>query len=189
MPHLRLVSPTHPAAAPLFSVLRREYHALYGPEVAIELDRYAAADFLPPSGAFLIVQLGSETIAGGALRRFAPGVGEIKRMWTAPAHRGRGHSRRVLAALEDAAVRRGYHTLRMLAGRLSVAAVRLYEASGYREIPAYYPEYAGDPRALYFEKRLDGRDHLPPDARDRGDVIVREMLEHHAFDARVRQAA
>ena len=29
-------------------------------------------------------------------------------MWTAPGHRGRGYARRILAALEAAAVRRGY---------------------------------------------------------------------------------
>ena len=76
-----------------------------------------------------------------------------------------------------------------MTGRLSVPAVRLYAASGYREIPAYYPGFAGDPRAIYLEKRLDGWDHLPTDASHGGDVIVREMLEHHALDAGRRQAA
>ena len=59
-------------------------------------------------------------VAGGALRRLGPGVGEIKGLWTAPAHRGRGYGRRVLQALEAAAVRRGYHTLRLETGRLEL---------------------------------------------------------------------
>src|SRR5829696_17898 len=109
---LRLVTPTHPAAAPLLAGLRSEYHDRYGADVAAELDRDSTYDFLPPAGAFIVLEVDGMTIAGGALRRLGPGLGEAKRMWTAPGHRGRGHGRRILAALEHAAVRRGYHTLR-----------------------------------------------------------------------------
>jgi hypothetical protein len=48
---LRLVAPTHPAAAPLLAGLRQEYTDLYGPAVATELDRHSPVEFLPPSGA------------------------------------------------------------------------------------------------------------------------------------------
>lgn len=185
---LRLVTPTHPAAEPLFAGLRQEYHDLYGPEVAAELDRYSPVDFLPPAGAFLVLQDRGVTVAGGALRRLGPGVGEIKRMWTAPGHRGLGHSRRVLAVLEEAAVRRGYHTLRLQAGRLSDAALGLYASTGYVEIEAY-GDFAADPRCVCFEKRLDGWDHLAPDAGDRAEVVVRQMLEHHSLDAGGREVA
>ena len=101
------------------------------------------------------------TVAGGALRRLEPGVGEIKRMWTAPAHRGRGYDRRVLAALEAAAARRGYHTLQI----------------------------ETDPRGVSFEKRLDGAYDLATDELDRREILVREMLKHHPLDAGLRQAA
>jgi GNAT superfamily N-acetyltransferase len=113
---LRLVSPTHPAAAPLLAGLRYEYHRDYGPTVAGELHRLSPIEFLPPSGAFLIVEQDGMTVAGGALRRLGGGVGEIKRMWTAPRFRGRGYARLVLAELEQAALRRGYHTLRLETG-------------------------------------------------------------------------
>jgi GNAT superfamily N-acetyltransferase len=186
---LRLVSPTQPAAAALLAGLRQEYHDLYGPDVAAEVDQYSPIDFLPPAGAFLILESDGMTIAGGALRRLSPGVGEIKRMWTAPAHRGQGHSRRVLDALEAAAVRRGYHTLRLTTGRSSHAAMGLYAASGYDEIAAYYPDFADHPRAAWFEKRLDGWDHLGADALDRGQVVMRKVLEHHALHARGLEAA
>ena len=186
---LRLVSPTQPAAAPLLAGLRQEYHTLYGPDVTADVDQYSPIEFLPPSGAFLIVESEGRTIAGGALRRIGPGIGEIKRMWTDPRHRGEGHSRRVLSALEAAAVRRGYHTLRLMTGRRSHAAMGLYAAAGYREIPAYIGAFVGDPRAAWFEKRLDGRDHLGADALDRAEVVMRQVLEHHAPDARRRQAA
>jgi GNAT superfamily N-acetyltransferase len=136
MPHLRLVTAMHPAAAPLLAGLRREYQILYGPEVAAELDAYTAYEFFPPAGAFLVLEAGGVTLAGGALRRFAPGVGEVKRMWTAPGHRGRGYARRVLRALEAAAVRRGYHTIRLQTGALQTAAIGLYESSAYERAAA-----------------------------------------------------
>jgi GNAT superfamily N-acetyltransferase len=188
MAHLRLVTPTHPAAAPLLAGLRQEYQTVYGPEVAAELDAYSPYEFFPPAGAFLVLECDGITVAGGALRRLEPGVGEIKRMWTAPAHRGRGHSRRVLAALEHAAVRRGYHTVRLQTGTLQAAAIGLYETAGY-EPTGHWGRYVDDPRLLSFEKRLDGRNHLAPHELDRREVIVREMLEHHALHPRLREAA
>jgi GNAT superfamily N-acetyltransferase len=188
MPRLRLVTATHPAAAPLLAGLRQEYQTLYGPDVAAELDAYAPFEFFPPAGVFLILESAGITVAGGALRRLEPGVGEIKRMWTAPDHRGRGHSRRVLGALEHAAVRRGYHTVRLQTGTLQTAAIGLYTSAGY-ELTAAWGRYADDPRLLSYEKRLDVRDHLTADELDRGEVVVREMLEHHALHAGLRKAA
>src|SRR3954452_22662200 len=172
MPRLRLVTPTHPAAAPLLAGLRQEYQIMYGPEVAAELDAYSPYEFFPPAGAFLVLEAGGITLAGGALRRFGTGVGEIKRMWTAPDHRGRGYSRRVLAALEAAAVRRGYHAVRLQTGMLQRAAIGLYESSGY-EPTAPWGRNAGDPRLLSYVKRLDVRDHLAAHELDRGEIVVR----------------
>jgi GNAT superfamily N-acetyltransferase len=167
MSRLRLVAPQDPAVAPLAAGLRRERYPL---------DHGSPTDFLPPAGAFLILEEEGVTIAGGALRRLAPGVGEVKRMWTAPERRGRGHARWVLGALEEAAVRRGYHTLRLVPG---TAAAGFYTAMGYAEVPG----------GGWFEKRLDNWDYFAADALDRGEVLVRQMLEHHPFDARLGEPA
>ena len=185
---LRLVSPTDPAVAPLLAGLGREYTELYGPDAASELNRCAPTEFLPPTGAFLIATDGGITVAGGALRHLGRGYGEIKRMWTDPCFRGRGHARRVLGELERAAIRRGYHAVRLETGTPQTAAVALYEAAGYRRIEPY-GFHADDPRCLSFEKRLDGRDHFAAHALDRGAVAVRQMLEHHALHARRLEAA
>ncbi len=188
MPRLRLVTPTHPAAAPLLAGLRQEYQTIYGAAAATELDAYPAYEFFPPAGAFLVLESHGITVAGGALRRLEAGVGEVKRMWTAPDHRGRGHSRRVLSALEAAAVRRGYHTVRLQTGILQAAAIGLYETSGY-EPTAPWGRHAGEPRLLAYEKRLDVWDHFATDELDRSEVIVRKMLEHHSLHAHLREAA
>jgi GNAT superfamily N-acetyltransferase len=178
----------HPAAAPLLAGLRQEYQTRYGSRVAAEIDAYPAYDFFPPAGVFLVLEAGGMTLAGGALRRLAPGVGEIKRMWTAPGHRGRGYSRRVLRALETAAARRGYHTVRLQTGALQTAAIGLYESSGYEPTAAWGGD-ADDPRLLSFEKRLDVRDDFAPHELHRGEVVVRKMLEHHSLHPRLREAA
>jgi ribosomal protein S18 acetylase RimI-like enzyme len=119
------------------------------------MSAYEAAEFTPPAGTFLIAQVDGETVAGGGLRRAGEGVAEIKRMWTAPAHRGRGHARQVLAALERAARGFGYHTVRLETGSLQTAALALYRSAGYRPVTEPWGgHYDDDARWCGFVKRL-----------------------------------
>lgn len=64
-----------PHARPLLEDLQAEYLNFYGESVAADLDAYDAGEFLPPTGALLLAVAGEETVAGGALRRWAAGVG------------------------------------------------------------------------------------------------------------------
>ena len=111
MPELIQTEPTDPLAQPLLTSLAAEYRARYG--LVGEIEYHPPTEFRPPAGAFLVAVSGGETVAGGALRRWSDGIGEIKRMWTSPAHRRRGHGARVLAALEQAAVGLGYRAVRL----------------------------------------------------------------------------
>jgi GNAT superfamily N-acetyltransferase len=152
---LRTTKLDDPAVAPLIESLAEEYRRNYGAILDGEMSAYEASEFGPPVGTFLIAQVDGETVAGGGLRRAADGIAEIKRMWTAPAHRGRGHARRVLAALERAAKTLGYHTVRLETGSLQTAALGLYHSAGY--VPVTKPwggNYAEDPRWRGFVKRL-----------------------------------
>jgi ribosomal protein S18 acetylase RimI-like enzyme len=107
-------------------------------------------EFVPPHGASVVIRHGEETMAGGALRRHSDGVGEIKRMWTAPRARGRGYARRVLAVLEATAIDYGYRTVRLETPAAAAAAIALYRSVGYRQI-----ETGGLAGELeYYEKRL-----------------------------------
>ncbi len=151
MTELLQVEPTAPAARPLLDALDVEYRALYG--LVGEIDHHAPAEFRPPDGVFLLAVAGAETVAGGAIRRWSDGIAEIKRMWTHPAHRRRGHAARVLASLERAAAGLGYHAVRLETGSLQEGALALYAAAGYRRIPAY-GRYAGHPHCLSFEKAV-----------------------------------
>jgi GNAT superfamily N-acetyltransferase len=92
-------------------------------------------------------------VACGALQPIGDGVGEIKRMYVRPAYRGQGLSRLILAALEELAMQRGYHTLRLETGGFLAPALGLYRGAGYRPIPLF-GEYVGNPRSVCFEKIL-----------------------------------
>jgi GNAT superfamily N-acetyltransferase len=92
-------------------------------------------------------------VACGALQPIGSEVGEIKRMYVRPAYRRQGLSRLILAALEERAVQRGYHTLRMETGARMTAALGLYRAAGYQPIPLY-GEYVDNPHSVCFEKSL-----------------------------------
>jgi GNAT superfamily N-acetyltransferase len=105
----------------------------------------------PPRGAFVVVYAEGEPVAGGGVKRLDSETGEIKRMYVVPEARSRGHARRLLYALEDAARELGYRRLRLDTGPLQPHARALYESEGYREIP----DYNANPYASFWgEKEL-----------------------------------
>ena len=114
----------------------------------------------PPSatdvGVVLLARDAEGTAIGcGALRELGRGVAELKRMYVVPEARGRGVSRLLLAALEAAAVERGWTTLRLETGTRQPEAIGLYESAGYRPIPAFGAYVAAtDPFAVFFERVL-----------------------------------
>lgn len=110
-------------------------------------------DVAGPRSVFLIGRLEDRPVACGAVRPLEGGVGEVKRMYVEPGVRGRGYSRRLLAALEDAARSIGYVALRLETGDRQPEAIRLYESAGYRRIEPF-GIYVGSRRSVCFEKRL-----------------------------------
>ena len=57
---------------------------------------------------FVVARIDGRAVGCGAVRELDPLVGEIKRMFVRPEHRGRGIARRVLSALEAEATGLGY---------------------------------------------------------------------------------
>jgi GNAT superfamily N-acetyltransferase len=70
-------------------------------------------------------------------------------MYVVPDARGKGHSRRLLAGLEDAARALGYARVRLDTGIHQPEAKRLYETSGFTEIP----DYNDNPYASYWAEK------------------------------------
>lgn len=131
-----IVHPSDPLARPLLEDLEREYDTRYGIEVlgepaSVELNRYPAAAFTQPDGAFLLLLAGGETVSGGAFMRRDARTAEFKRIWTRADLRGRGLAKRVLAALEREASRLGYERIYLTTGPRQPEAVALYLRTGY----------------------------------------------------------
>jgi putative acetyltransferase len=128
-----------------------------------ELDsRYGTDDHEPgppPSAAdvdLFLVAVDRETgeaISCGALRRLAPGVAEIKRMYVVPGMRGSGVATSLLRALESAAAEQGWRTLRLETGTEQPDAQRFYHREGYREIPLF-GNYVGSTLSVCYEREL-----------------------------------
>jgi GNAT superfamily N-acetyltransferase len=110
-------------------------------------------EVVPPTGIFLVARLDGEPAGCGALRRLDDGVTEVKRMYVEPWARGHGVARRLLAGLEQAALRLGYAAIRLETDIRQPEAIGLYESSGYRRISAY-GEYVDSPLNVCFEKAL-----------------------------------
>lgn len=109
------------------------------------------AELVPPAGVMLLARIDGQAVGCGVLRRIAPGVGEIKRMWVAPSARGLGIAQRLLDALEQHAVRFGLPVVRLDTNRSLEQARALYLRNGYSEIAAYNDNPYAD---HWFEKRL-----------------------------------
>ena len=118
----------------------------------------------PPSASDISVVLVARDDDGtalgcGALRVLGDGVAEVKRMYVAPAARGRGVAKAVLAGLEEVARERGWTTLRLETGPRQPEAIGLYSQAGYRPIEAF-GAYVDEPDAedsLFFERFLGPR--------------------------------
>jgi DNA-binding MarR family transcriptional regulator/GNAT superfamily N-acetyltransferase len=114
----------------------------------------SADDMTPPAGSFVIARIGNQAVGCGALKRTSGTFGEIKRMWTSPAARGRGVATEILRALETIAAEIGIDTLRLETNRTLTEARELYRREGYREVAAFNDEpYAHH----WFEKQLPAR--------------------------------
>jgi GNAT superfamily N-acetyltransferase len=147
--------PRHPDArwclGSYFSELARRFDAGFEPARSISADD---DELTPPAGLLLIATLYGEPVGCGGFKLHDDAPAEIKRMWVAPAARGLGLGRRLLADLECRAADGGARVARLETNRTLTEAIRLYRASGYREVTPFNDEpYAHH----WFEKTLDHR--------------------------------
>jgi GNAT superfamily N-acetyltransferase len=94
-----------------------------------------------------------QAVGCGAIKEFAPGVMEVKRMYTLPAYRGKGIAAKVLGALEGWAAELGCEKCVLETGKRQPEAIALYEKSGYQMIPNY-GQYVGVENSVCFEKKV-----------------------------------
>lgn len=107
--------------------------------------------YLNNKGEFLIGEWDGAFVAMGAFHHTSSERAEIKRMRVVPEYQGRGLGQIILSELEARAHAMGYTTLHLDTSVLQVAAQKLYEKNGYREVGR--DNYGGLDVILY-EKQL-----------------------------------
>lgn len=152
---LRRAELSAPVVQRLIAALNAELTERYPEEGAnfFCLDTDEVAD---GRGAMLVAYLDGEAVGCGAVRRIEPQVAEIKRMYVAPAARGHGVARQVLAELEAIARQLGATRLVLETGPRQPEALALYHRAGFVDIPLY-GEYRHSPHpelSVCMEKQL-----------------------------------
>jgi len=131
--------------------LFREYAAWVGNPICFEQFSREVAS-LPGDYEPLLIAIAEGKLAGcAALRKLAPGIGELKRLYVRPAFRSVGLGRELIARIVNEAKTVGCRVLRLDTLPVMESAQALYRKLGFREIPPY-----GDnpPEAICFELQL-----------------------------------
>jgi ribosomal protein S18 acetylase RimI-like enzyme len=109
------------------------------------------AGMTPPHGLLLVATLGDDPVGCGAVLFHDGAPAHLRRMWVAPAVRGFGLGRRLLAALEARAAEHGASAVRLETNGSLTEAIAMYRSAGYREVEPFNDEsYAQH----WFEKAL-----------------------------------
>jgi GNAT superfamily N-acetyltransferase len=120
----------------LVGALNAELDDRYPEEGANHFD-LDAAEVADGRGAFLVAYIADDPVGCGAVRRIAPAVVEIKRMYVAPLARDRGVGRRILSELELIARQLGASRLVLETGVRQPEALALYTRAGFTVIPLF----------------------------------------------------
>ncbi len=129
------ISPTDPAS-PVAQAALAAYFAELDARLPGGFHPGPAADpalYRPPRGVFLMA--GAQGCV--ALTQDGPHSGEVKRLWVAPAARGQGMARRLMAAVESHARAMGLARLRLDTNATLTEAVAFYTGEGWARTDRY----------------------------------------------------
>ena len=147
------LNPEEPAAQALIAGLNEHLARLY------QYDRDHAGSVQAmklPDVCFLGAYVDGELIGCGAVK--APesdgGYGEIKTVFVAQAHRGKGHSKAIMRELEAHLRSIGVGVARLATGTKQPEAISLYASLGYIRCPPF-GDHAIDPMTVFMEKSLN----------------------------------
>lgn len=154
---IALEHPDQPEVHALIAALDAYQTALYPPESHHGIDMAALSR---SNVLFAVLRVeGSLAAACGAVV-LMPEFGELKRMFVAPAHRGRGLARKLLAFLECKAAQSGCAALALETGIHQHEALALYAAAGFaRRGP--FGSYTDDPLSVFMHKTLRSSSCFP----------------------------
>lgn len=182
-PTVETVPWAHPEATALRDAQQAELRARYG------ADDIGADMTGEDVVAMLVLRVDGRPVGCGALRAAAElgaGVGELKRMYVLPEHRGRGHARRLLAELERRARALGWTRLVLETGVLQPEAMGLYVRTGYLPIDLFGP-YVGVVESRCFGKDLTAVPRAVSARAGRGALTLERVGWDHPDAAALRR--
>ena len=108
--------------------------------------------YAPPGGRLILATVAGQPMGSVGVRPLSDGICEMKRLYLAPSHRGRGHGRALAMAALEAAEQLGYRAMRLDTMDSMTKARGLYRTLGFVEIAPYNdaPEHIG-----HYERQLD----------------------------------
>jgi putative acetyltransferase len=135
-----------------------------------QLDRALAKGYLPeqqhglsvdaifePHIRFFLARVAGTAVGCGGVALFET-FGEVKRMYVRENARGHGVAQALLAQIESETQKNGLDTLRLETGDRQLAAIRLYERTGFQPCDAFGDYASMLPReivaSVFYEKRL-----------------------------------
>jgi putative acetyltransferase len=150
---IELTSPGSADARALIA-MADEYMASLYPAASNHFDDVAALS--APNVLFLGCLIGDELVGCGAVKMLSDDgeYGEIKRVFVAHDHRGRGYAVALMEQLEGHLNRRGIRLARLETGIRQPEALAMYRRLGYIQ-RGPYGAYVEDPLSVFMEKRLD----------------------------------
>jgi len=106
-----------------------------------------------PDTTLFVARENGAAVAMGALRRHANGWGEVKRMFTAPSHRGKGLGAAIVAHVEQLAREEGCSRLVLETGSNFDAAIHVYTRAGFAPCEPIL-DYPPSPWTAFYAKAL-----------------------------------
>jgi GNAT superfamily N-acetyltransferase len=116
---------------------KENYDLSFDVDAMVESDINRRSKFYPPHGRFYVIRYDGSYVGVGCLKRLAPGIAEIQRMYVRPHVRGIGAGRRLGQQLLDDARSIGYQAVRLESLKVLSPAHTLYRSLGFVEIPPY----------------------------------------------------
>ena len=97
-------------------------------------------DVTPPHGDFLLMTdlVTGEVIACGAVRRLDQSRVELRRIWVTPEHRGRGHARTLVRALENKVRSFGASTAVVSLNPEMGEGIAMFRNRGYEPVESFH---------------------------------------------------
>lgn len=146
--HISLESPNQPEVLQLIEELDAFQKPLYPAESHHGID---LAVLLAPNVLFAVARNDNGQVVACGAMVLEVNYGELKRMYTSPAYRGRGIARALLDFLEAQAQDNGRSRFMLETGYLQPEAIALYARCGYERCGPF-GAYEEDPNSVFMQK-------------------------------------